>query len=460
MKKIFLGFIGLFMCFVLIGCSTQNASMANTITRTLTNVSSSLDKIEEIKNEDLIISQIMPTNESAYTSFDSTVLNENTEQTNDINGQSLEITVQYPNNVNTYFTGSVANGYQMGNAYNGVMGGQNYNNTNGNYNNGINGYNQNSMYNGNYNGFAYTPRFMPNVNTYGFSKTNVNTYYPIINKTNSNSSSTTLNANPDTLVNYFSKVSNLYSVASNVIVNNKQISTLKEEITTYIKNLAGLVKDLKNSKTELTTNQIKSFEYLLDNLNDDINKLLLARSEVKKELNSIKSLKDNYSNNVELLCSKYTSLSNSLKTRLTSYSNLMESLNQLETFLKNFEYYDIDFADNENLTNELTAKTSKTENLNQNSQSSNVAQKTSLNAQINQLPSKQPQKADFLNADLFENENQSPYEKIKQIRERLFKEKKVVVSPFDLDALSEYENQPKEETHKRTKKINSSSRYQ
>lgn len=484
MKRFFLIFTVISMSIILFACSSsQNVKLANNISRTLTNVSDNLSKIETIKNEDLIINQIMPTNENAYTNFDPSVLSNQNLQEN------IEITVQFPNNINSFKNAS------SNEVINNQVDQKNINTTYPNdcinpngYSFGRYGFGYDYTYPGNYpyyyNGFAYNPRFVPNVNTYGLTRSNVNTYYPIRKaKTNNSNVNPTLNASSETLINYFSKVSNLYSVASNVIVNNKQLNQTKEDILNYIKNLSGLVKDLKNSEVEITENQMKSFEYLLDNLNSSVNKLLLARNEIKKELNSIKSLKENYSNNLETLSTKYTSLANCLQTRLTTYTNILNTLNQLETFLRNFEYYDFNFAPTENIQNNVSqnqvnnqtiSQNTSNKTTNSNTNKTNAINNTNINKNSNTStkiiqnngqrkifevertnnimptkPTKKPQKADFL---LIED---TPYEKIKSLKEKIENQRKNLPLNITDNTTSNQTQAPK-----RTKKINNSDMFE
>lgn len=321
--------------FLFVGCgSSTNANLSTKIERTLNNLSSTIKKIEDISEEDLIVSDIMPTR-TMETTLPKNYGTTSDRQIVDYNQVANTNQQRIPQNCNTYYPNNMinnVNSFTNQTAYNGCQYG-NYVYPYGNY-----AY-PNSMYqpymypNNNYanpnfnNGYGYTTypnRVISNVNTYGIGRTNVNTYQ---NAKTANEFGTN-----GTLQNYFTKLSNLYSVASNVVNTNVNINNVKNSILARISSVKTLSAQLK-TKDELKESEAKSINTLLENINTYINKLNFTKNEVRTELNSVKRLKNNYTSNIEQLSSKYVRLTNCLDSRCSYYSNILSCLFGLENCL-------------------------------------------------------------------------------------------------------------------------------
>lgn len=336
MKKIFkiLTSITLIMLtLILTGCGTSaNANISTKVERTMNNLSSTIKKIGDISEEDLIVNDIMPTRSaqiSVPTNYGNTtdrqIVNYNQQTTNEEGYAYPNSNTYYPsntiNNVNTFANPYPYNGYNYGNCL-----------PNGYYNNaGVypTGYNypysyNNPQYFNYYNGYNYPNRVISNVNSYNLNSKNIDTY--------KNAKKVNYDLPNDTLQNYFSKLSNLYSVAANVVNTNDNINSIKNSILAKISSVKTLATQIKN-KEQLSESEIKSINTLLDDINTYMNKLNFTKNDVRTELNSVKRLKNNYTNNVEHLNSKYVRLTNCLDSRCSYYNNILSCLFGLENCL-------------------------------------------------------------------------------------------------------------------------------
>lgn len=324
------------LSFLFVGCgSSANANLSIKIERTMNNLSSTIKKIENISEEDLIVSDIMPTRtmemtlpKNYGTTSDRQIVDYN--QVANTNQQWI------PQNCNTYYPNNIinnVNSFTNQTAYNGCQYGncsypyRNYTYPNSMYQPYMypnNSYTTNQNFNNRY-GYTNNPnRVISNVNTYGLGKTNVNTYQ---NAKAENEYGTNI-----TLQNYFTKLSNLYSVASNVVNTNVNINNVKNSILAKISSVKTLCSQLK-TKDELKESEAKSINTLLENINTYINKLNFTKNEVRTELNSVRKLKNNYTSNIEQLSSKYVRLTNCLDSRCSYYNNILSCLFGLENCL-------------------------------------------------------------------------------------------------------------------------------
>lgn len=365
MKKIKRVVICLFvftLSILLVACgNSTNANVANKINRTMNNLHDSIKNIQVIKEDELIVQDIMPTNSKTYTqtnapekgnvatrqivNYNNGVANNNLSNVNTYNPYGRL------HNTNSYVGyGEINNGTfnEIGHAQYGYG---NFGLPNGYGANGygIDGY-QNQFAYGTNGQFGYN-RGISNVNTYGIGKTNVNTYKKAKNVSSqiNDSNLNLLEYNKvEPLTQYFSKLSNLYNVASSVVTTNNELNQIRNNILANISLIQTFANQIKNNKYDLTENQIKSINNLLDNINTNVNRINLSRNEVKNELNSVKNLKTNYTGNVEQLSSKYVRLVNCLDTRMTYFNNILGCLNQLENCLNG-----CDNCENSNIYNSI-----------------------------------------------------------------------------------------------------------
>ena len=325
LKKISLVFVVFCLSLTLFACGeSANASVVRKINRTMTNLNSAIKNVQVISDDELIVKEIMPSSVKENENNNVTtkqIVNYNPNPINN-NFRNVNTYYQYGNyNMNPYYAYGQA-GYPY---YNGVY---------------ANPYQQfNGAYYGGYmpNGFNGLNRGISNVNTYGLSKTNVNTYKKAKPLAETNSQNPIAYTNNEPLNQYFSKLSNLYDVASTVVITNNQLNTMRNNILANISLVQTLSNQVKTDECQLTDSQVKSIETLLENLNTTQNRLNLSKNEVKSELNSVKNLKGNYTGNVEQLSSKYVRLINSLNTRMTQYESILSCLNQLENCLNGYD---------------------------------------------------------------------------------------------------------------------------
>lgn len=346
-RKISLCFLVLAMSFILVACgNSTNANVVNKINRTMNNLNESIKNIQVIKDDEIIVNDIMPTNSKAYNQINTPEKGNNA--TRQIVNYNTGVANNNLSNVNTYNpygrlhnTNSYAGYGEINNgAFNEIGYAQyGYGITNG-Y--GMNGYGNGYGMNGfGQQGFGYgmngvNGRGISNVNTYGLGNSNINTYKKAKNMTSQNNqtNSNLLEYNQvEPLTQYFTKLSNLYNVASSVVTTNNELNQIRNNILANISLVQTLANQVKNDKYDLSETQIKSINSLLDNINTNLNRINLSRNEVKNELNSVKSLKTNYTGNVEQLSSKYVRLVNCLDTRMTYFNNILGCLNQLENCL-------------------------------------------------------------------------------------------------------------------------------
>ena len=381
-KKFFISIFTIFLIVTFFACgtATPNSSMSDKINYTLDNMTNNLKEVQSINENDILINEISSSDVSTYTSI---AVNPRrgthaTRQIIDYTNQGNVTEYGYSNtnamrNVNSYNPyGKLhnVNSYQGLNQYgpnqineiNQAQYGNPYGNAYG-YGAGYPGYNypangaipyQGAMpYNGAYNGIN---RGISNVNTYGLSKTNVNTYRPqLVNQTDDpvqenivqnnvdtyqNQQSTTEDYNQyatsENLKNQFTQLSNLYSVASNVVSVNKAINQEKLYINACVDQIKLLTARLKTLDTLFNADQERSINFLLENINSYISKIKLSKNEVRYELDKVKELKNSYQNNSQLLTSRYVRLTNCLDTRYSYYCNVSSCLEQLITYLQNF----------------------------------------------------------------------------------------------------------------------------
>ncbi len=249
-----------------------------------------------------------------------------------------------PRNVNTYFLpphmpyGYSMGGYGMGGfrAYGGMGGMGGYG---GAMPYGMNGYggiggtpygmggtdlqnqaNNQAVYNS-------TNRRQPNINTYGLGISNINTYKKAETKENIFLIKED-NAENNAQVN-LNKLSAIYSSASHLVNINADVFDIKERISYVISTLKETIKSLEKSDKELTQQQVKSIEILIENINSYITKIDLSKNQLKYEINKIKNLKDDFLSNNNELSARYIMLANFLDTRYSYYSNISNCLQEI-----------------------------------------------------------------------------------------------------------------------------------
>lgn len=133
----------------------------------------------------------------------------------------------------------------------------------------------------------------------------------------------------NTLNNYFKKIEDLHSNVSNTINANTISENTKQCILDKALDLRNILSDVKSGNILLTDKQCKSIEDLTSNINTYIGRINMTKNEAKNEFLSLKKFKQNYSNNIESLSSKYIRLANCLDSRTLYYTNILTCLNNV-----------------------------------------------------------------------------------------------------------------------------------
>lgn len=388
MRKFFLGSILTLLIVCLTGCGT--ASVTTNIERTMTRLQNTLNTIQNITNEQIITTDIVETSTtSSYLNRDVAF----------VQGNAYNVP-NYNRNTDTYGNGFYGVGARYG-GYMGGYGGYGYPpmpgyggygayGGYGGYGPG-NGYGYGSGYNGNgyvgtnidtyreninesngrnypkmanggygYGGYGYgmpygTPYNQPippqtsapareatapstsrikNINTYKDIKTNINSY-----KHANVAETPEVTINRTALDNHYSRLTSLCQIQEDVMGCNNDCNNLKTQILGNISYILTMSKEIKAGNIHLSDNQVASINDLLNNITSQTSKLNLGKNELNTELAHVKSLKTNYSANMEELSSKYIRLLNCLDSRCTNYQNILVSLYQIQNILNNNQNY-------------------------------------------------------------------------------------------------------------------------
>ncbi|MBO4412436.1 MAG: hypothetical protein J5779_00250 [Clostridia bacterium] len=136
--------------------------------------------------------------------------------------------------------------------------------------------------------------------------------------------------NNDNLMNYISKIEDLYLIMNDAVCANEDCKNKKSDILSYCKLITSLANQLKENKIDLNENQVECCNDLIGELNKDLNNLNNTKNDVKNNCNACKTSNLNPNLNIDQISAKYIKLINSLEQKSTIYNNLLNTLRLLD----------------------------------------------------------------------------------------------------------------------------------
>lgn len=335
MKKLLipLSLIGLAM---IPGCTTQNnANIANTLSKNLTEMIQTAEKVTDIDENKLIITNLNATTDinkdyenvnnyqrPIFTRSTTRHMLKNTNTStnrvsrpnyarshrlanNNVNSSLQNSKTTFDNNVNRYYR----------NANNPSVNRQVINNTYKNVKNSDN--------------YTY-PDITSNQGTYtSDTSTNTNRYYTskyIPRYTNNVISSNSA------ITSYLEKIQDLYTICNDTCAASYDLDALREDIINSCNNCDSLLSKVKSGEISLTSDQISTLTAYNNTLQSCINDLKNCK-DCSEDVNIINSLKGNFSNNCDTLVAKYLKVLNNLDTNNSLCNNARCTVNEINNYI-------------------------------------------------------------------------------------------------------------------------------
>ena len=136
--------------------------------------------------------------------------------------------------------------------------------------------------------------------------------------------------NNENLMNYISKIEDLYLLMNDATCANEDCKNKKMDILSYCKLITSLSKQLKENKIELENEQVECCNDLIAELNKDLLNLNNTKNDVKNNCEACKTSNLNPNLNIDQVSAKYVKLLNSIEQKTTIYNNLLNTLRLLD----------------------------------------------------------------------------------------------------------------------------------
>lgn len=136
--------------------------------------------------------------------------------------------------------------------------------------------------------------------------------------------------NNENLMNYISKIEDLYLLMNDATCANEDCKNKKMDILSYCKLITSLSKQLKENKIELEDEQVECCNDLIGELNKDLVNLNNTKNDVKNNCEACKTSNLNPNLNIDQISAKYVKLLNSIEQKTTIYNNLLNTLRLLD----------------------------------------------------------------------------------------------------------------------------------
>lgn len=315
MKKFALGLTACVLSVALLGCSASQGMLGQSLDSKMNDLQDTINSIKTISSADIAL-------DNSGTDANKTDVKETA-----VNG------FQNPyGNVNTY-------GYPLFNFYGGYGMYPGFNP----YGYGFQGVNNMAGYKNFYMPYGQMPYGMYGYgsNNAGRWASNIDTYR--INSTIQNGETTTTvdsyhNGEHTGQTQYTeptesqesTQQGNLETTCQICLISNAFGDDLKNEILTNIDYVKDLSNSIKNFELELSKNQIKSVNELLDNITTNQSKINMTKGEVHKNVQNVMAHKDNAESQPNTVNAKYIKLLSSMDTRNTHLKNILASLIEME----------------------------------------------------------------------------------------------------------------------------------
>ena len=319
----------------LVGCGNQNTetAIANNLEKSTTNLMSTLNKLEEMSYNDIVIKEISPLADSTYNTVNTSALQK-------IKWHTIGKTVNLEPNVkfvNAQLTYENENSEKTSTSY---------------------GHKKQEITDDVT--YSYKPKYVNNVSD-SFSRKYFNSFV--------------------------NSVENIYCQCSDCISCDAECKNTKDQLKNNINDTKVLCQKLRDGTIKMKSEDIENCKTQINNLNDCIKRLARTNGNVNIKCNDIKSLKENFSSHIGSVQDAYSRLLNTLETRLDYLDCCNEKLNEIcdvinqtnvnKTEIQNNLSDEQDIAKIEN--NEIVKSNENTE---QNTQNSNQNGKDNNNQNI------------------------------------------------------------------------------
>lgn len=276
-KKILTFSVVAILLLCLVGCGNQNTetAIANNLEKSTTNLMSTLNKLEEMSYNDIVIKEISPLADSTYNTVNTSALQKIKWHTigKTVN---LEPDVKFVNAQLTY-------------------GNENSNKTNTNYDHKTQEITDDVTY-------SYKPKYVNNVSD-SFSRKHFNSFV--------------------------NNVENIYCQCSDCISCDAECKNTKDQLKNNINDTQVLCQKLRDGTIKMKAEDIENCKTQINNLNDCIKRLARTNGNVNSKCNDIKNLKENFSSHIGSVQDAYSRLLNTLETRLDYLDCCNEKLNEI-----------------------------------------------------------------------------------------------------------------------------------
>ncbi len=336
-KKILTFSVVAILLLCLVGCGNQNTetAIANNLEKSTTNLMSTLNKLEEMSYNDIVIKEISPLADSTYNTVNTSALQKIKWHTigKTVN---LEPDVKFVNAQLTYEN-------------------ENSDKTSTNYDHKAREITDDVTY-------SYKPKYVNNVSD-SFSRKHFNSFV--------------------------NNVENIYCQCSDCISCDAECKNTKDQLKNNINDTQVLCQKLRDGTIKMKAEDIENCKTQINNLNDCIKRLARTNGNVNSKCNDIKNLKENFSSHIGSVQDAYSRLLNTLETRLDYLDCCNEKLNEIcdvinqtnvnRTEVQNNLSDEKDIAKIEN--NEIVKNNGNAE---QNAQNNTQSEKDNNNKNINQ----------------------------------------------------------------------------
>lgn len=336
-KKILTFSVVAILLLCLVGCGNQNTetAIANNLEKSTTNLMSTLNKLEEMSYNDIVIKEISPLADSTYNTVNTSALQKIKWHTigKTVN---LEPDVKFVNAQLTYEN-------------------ENSDKTSTNYDHKAREITDDVTY-------SYKPKYVNNVSD-SFSRKHFNSFV--------------------------NNVENIYCQCSDCISCDAECKNTKDQLKNNINDTQVLCQKLRDGTIKMKAEDIENCKTQINNLNDCIKRLARTNGNVNSKCNDIKNLKENFSSHIGSVQDAYSRLLNTLETRLDYLDCCNEKLNEIcdvinqtnvnRTEVQNNLSDEKDIAKIEN--NEIVKNNGNTE---QNAQNNTQSEKDNNNKNINE----------------------------------------------------------------------------
>ena len=136
-------------------------------------------------------------------------------------------------------------------------------------------------------------------------------------------------SNGTNISKYVAKLYSLTSVAQKSINLNQNTEYLISCVNSKSNSLKDICNTASKKDCEISKSNSSALYDLCESILTNVNRLNLAKDDVRNETNQIVALKNNYTSNVEKLSGKYSKLVSSIETRNNYLNNICYSLDKV-----------------------------------------------------------------------------------------------------------------------------------